>query len=122
VRGPVPADGFFADVARGVKPPDGVLAMHHDQGLAPYKLLVGGEGINVTWGLRAPRTSPDHGTAYALAGKNKASAASMIAAIELCARLAKSQGAPLATDMNASQSTRVIGVAAKATRQKKSSP
>ncbi len=90
VDGPRPADGFFADVARGVKPPDGVLAMHHDQGLAPYKLLVGGEGINVTWGLRAPRTSPDHGTAYALAGRNKASAQSMQAAIELCARLAKS--------------------------------
>lgn len=96
VRGPVPADGFFADVARGAHvgkhAPDGVLAMHHDQGLAPYKLLVGGEGINVTWGLRAPRTSPDHGTAYALAGKNKASAQSMQAAIELCARLAKSPG------------------------------
>lgn len=97
VRGPVPADGFFADVARGAhkgkSAPDGVLAMHHDQGLAPYKLLVGGEGINVTWGLRAPRTSPDHGTAYTLAGKSKASAASMKAAIELCARLAKSSSA-----------------------------
>lgn len=86
---PVPADGFFADVARGVKPPDGVLAMHHDQGLAPYKLLVGGEGINVTWGVRVPRTSPDHGTAYGIAGKKKASSASMKAAIELCERLAR---------------------------------
>lgn len=98
VNGPVPADGFFADVARGAfgarpkrKMPDGVLAMHHDQGLAPYKLLVGGEGINVTWGLRAPRTSPDHGTAYALANKRTASASSMQAAIELCARLARAR-------------------------------
>lgn len=94
VRGPVPADGFFADVARGALrgrgAPDAVLAMFHDQGLAPYKLLVGGEGINVTWGLRAPRTSPDHGTADALAGRGTASAASMQAALELCVRLAGS--------------------------------
>jgi 4-hydroxythreonine-4-phosphate dehydrogenase len=99
VRGPVPADGLFADLARGAlheggrgrrrTMPDAVLAMHHDQGLAPYKLLVGGEGINVTWGLRVPRTSPDHGTADALAGKGKASALSMQRALELAARLAR---------------------------------
>lgn len=91
VDGPVPADGFFADLARGSlkPPPDGVLAMHHDQGLAPYKLLVGGEGINITWGLRVPRTSPDHGTADALAGKGKASALSMQRALELAAALAR---------------------------------
>lgn len=91
VEGPVPADGFFADLARGSlkRLPDGVLAMHHDQGLAPYKLLVGGEGINITWGLRVPRTSPDHGTADALAGKGKASSLSMQRALELAARLAR---------------------------------
>lgn len=91
VDGPVPADGFFADVARGTqrKLADAVLAMHHDQGLAPYKLLVGGEGINITWGLRVPRTSPDHGTADALAGKGRASSASMQHALELAVQLAR---------------------------------
>lgn len=95
VEGPVPADGFFADVARGGRRlPHGVLAMHHDQGLAPYKLLVGGEGINVTWGLRVPRTSPDHGTADALAGRGIASSASMQRALELAALLAPSRPRP----------------------------
>jgi 4-hydroxythreonine-4-phosphate dehydrogenase len=90
VRGPLPADGFFADVARAKGAPldaDAVLAMHHDQALAPYKLLVGGEGINVTWGAGVVRTSPDHGTADAIAGQGKASALSMQRAIELAARL-----------------------------------
>ena len=90
VRGPVPADGFFADVARKrATNVDAVLAMHHDQGLAPYKLLVKGEGINVTWGVRVPRTSPDHGTADALAGTGKASSASMQAALALAVRIAR---------------------------------
>ena len=96
VTGPVPADGFFADLVRGGQRggqrggADAVLAMFHDQGLAPYKLLVSGEGINVTWGLRVPRTSPDHGTADALAGRGIASSTSMQAALELCCRLAGS--------------------------------
>ena len=96
VTGPVPADGFFADLVRGGQRggqrggADAVLAMFHDQGLAPYKLLVSGEGINVTWGLRVPRTSPDHGTADALAGRRIASSTSMQAALELCCRLAGS--------------------------------
>lgn len=87
VVGPVPADGFFADVARhkrGVSTMRGVhavLAMHHDQGLAPYKLLCGGDGVNITWGLRVPRTSPDHGTADALAGTGRADPSSTKAAI-----------------------------------------
>ncbi|OGQ13328.1 MAG: hypothetical protein A2138_08735 [Deltaproteobacteria bacterium RBG_16_71_12] len=87
VFGPVPADGFYADHARGRPPPDAVLAMHHDQGLAPYKLLCAGEGVNVTWGLPVLRTSPDHGTADALAGKGKASWLSMRQALETAARL-----------------------------------
>ncbi len=82
VAGPVSADGFFADHARGVAAPDAVLAMHHDQALAPYKLLVGGEGINITWGAAVPRTSPDHGTADTLAGTGNASALSMQRALE----------------------------------------
>jgi 4-hydroxythreonine-4-phosphate dehydrogenase len=95
VVGPVAADGFFADVARhrrGVATMRGVhavLAMHHDQGLGPYKLLAGGEAVNITWGLRVPRTSPDHGTADALAGKGRADAASMTAAIATALRLAR---------------------------------
>jgi 4-hydroxythreonine-4-phosphate dehydrogenase len=92
--GPLPADGFFADVARaknrgrsvGV---DGVLAMYHDQALAPYKLLVDGGGINCTWGLRVPRTSPDHGTADALVGTGQADSSSMMAAIDLAMVLAR---------------------------------
>lgn len=88
VQGPVPADGFYADHARGRPPPDAVLAMHHDQALAPYKLLCAGEGVNVTWGLPVVRTSPDHGTADALAGKGKASPASMRQALETALRLA----------------------------------
>ncbi|MBM4280920.1 MAG: hypothetical protein FJ137_09200 [Deltaproteobacteria bacterium] len=95
VAGPVPADGFFADVARhrrGVSTMRGVhavLAMHHDQGLGPYKLLAGGEAVNVTWGLRVPRTSPDHGTADALAGSGRADSSSMAAAIATALRLAR---------------------------------
>jgi len=86
---PVPADGFFADVARpGFVAPDAVLAAHHDQGLAPYKLLSSGKGVNLTLGLRAPRTSPDHGTADAIAGRGVASPSSMIEAIAVAARLA----------------------------------
>ena len=93
VRGPLPADGFFADVARArgkrkATLPDAVLAMHHDQGLGPYKLLAGGLGVNLTWGLSVPRTSPDHGTGDAIAGQKKASASSMTEALVLAAKLA----------------------------------
>lgn len=92
VQGPVAADGFFADVARAKGRrsalPDAVLAMHHDQGLGPYKLLAKGVGVNLTWGLTSPRTSPDHGTGDAVAGKKKASASSMTAALTLAAKLA----------------------------------
>jgi 4-hydroxythreonine-4-phosphate dehydrogenase len=100
ITGPVAADGFFADVARhkrGVATMRGVhavLAMHHDQGLAPYKLVVGGEGVNVTWGLRVPRTSPDHGTADAIAGTGQADPSSTLAALRLCARLAERRTRP----------------------------
>jgi 4-hydroxythreonine-4-phosphate dehydrogenase len=94
VVGPVPADGFFADVARHkrgtatMRGVHAVLAMHHDQGLAPYKLLVGGDGVNITWGVRVPRTSPDHGTADALAGTGRADPSSTKAAILAAIKLA----------------------------------
>jgi 4-hydroxythreonine-4-phosphate dehydrogenase len=69
--GPYPADGFFANGA--YKQFDAVLAMYHDQGLIPFKQLAFESGVNYTAGLSFVRTSPDHGTAYDIAGKNKAS-------------------------------------------------
>ncbi len=77
--GPYPADGFFG--ASLYKNFDGVLAMYHDQGLAPFKALSMDDGVNYTAGLEYVRTSPDHGTAYDIAGKSKASANSMRQAI-----------------------------------------
>lgn len=72
--GPFAADGFFG---RGSYDSfNGVLAMYHDQGLAPFKALDGGDGVNFTAGLPIVRTSPDHGTAYEIAGKNMASESS----------------------------------------------
>jgi len=70
VYGPYAADSFFGSDA--YKKFDGVLAMYHDQGLAPFKTLAFGEGVNFTAGLDKIRTSPDHGTAYEIAGKGKA--------------------------------------------------
>ena len=68
--GPYPADGFFG--TGHFKQFDGVLAMYHDQGLAPFKALAMESGVNYTAGLPVVRTSPDHGTAYDIAGQNKA--------------------------------------------------
>ncbi|GIV36155.1 MAG: 4-hydroxythreonine-4-phosphate dehydrogenase [Cyclobacteriaceae bacterium] len=79
VFGPFPADGFFA--AGQYKRYDGILAMYHDQGLIPFKVLSFENGVNFTAGLPVVRTSPDHGTAYSIAGKNQASEASMRQAI-----------------------------------------
>ena len=83
--GPHVPDAIFRDAARGKY--DAVLAMYHDQGLIPLKLLDFDEAVNVTLGLPKPRTSPDHGTAFAIAGKGVASPASMIAAIRLACEL-----------------------------------
>ena len=79
--GPHPPDTIFRPAADGDY--DAVLCMYHDQGLIPLKLLDFDNGVNVTLGLPKPRTSPDHGTAYDIAGTGKASASSMIHAIEL---------------------------------------
>ncbi|MEO0732446.1 MAG: 4-hydroxythreonine-4-phosphate dehydrogenase PdxA [Bacteroidota bacterium] len=79
--GPFPADGFFG--AGKQHQFDAVLAMYHDQGLIPFKALSFGKGVNFTAGLPAIRTSPDHGTAYDLVGKNEASPASFLAALFL---------------------------------------
>lgn len=79
VFGPYPADGFFG-MAHQYKF-DGVLAMYHDQGLIPFKTLAFADGVNFTAGLPVVRTSPDHGTAYNIAGKNSADEGSMRAAL-----------------------------------------
>lgn len=84
--GPWPADTIF--VASQLKHFDAVLAMFHDQGLPVLKHASFGHGVNVTLGLPYVRTSVDHGTALALAGRNIASAGSMITAVRLAARLA----------------------------------
>lgn len=77
--GPYASDGFFGSSTFQLF--DGVLAMYHDQGLAPFKALVMDEGVNFTAGLPIVRTSPDHGTAYDIAGRNRASEASFRQAI-----------------------------------------
>jgi 4-hydroxythreonine-4-phosphate dehydrogenase len=78
VFGPYSSDAFFA---RGqYEKFDAVLAMYHDQGLIPFKSLAIGEGVNYTAGLPVIRTSPDHGTAFDIAGKDKADANSFIVA------------------------------------------
>ncbi len=77
--GPYPADGFFG--ARMYEHFDGVLAMYHDQGLAPFKALAMGDGVNFTTGLPLVRTSPAHGTAYDIAGQGKADEGSFRQAI-----------------------------------------
>jgi 4-hydroxythreonine-4-phosphate dehydrogenase len=85
-HGPIPADGLFARPDH--IPYDAVLAMYHDQGLIPAKALDFERTVNVTLGLPVPRTSPDHGTAYSLAGTGQASAVPMVEALLQAARLA----------------------------------
>jgi 4-hydroxythreonine-4-phosphate dehydrogenase len=84
--GPAVPDAVFRDAARGHF--DAVIAMYHDQGLIPLKLLDFDSAVNVTLGLPKPRTSPDHGTAFSIAGKNLANPSSMLAAIRLACELA----------------------------------
>jgi 4-hydroxythreonine-4-phosphate dehydrogenase len=87
VTGPFPADTLFIDAVRGLY--DCVIAMYHDQGLIPVKLLAWRDAVNVTLGLPIIRTSPDHGTAFDIAGRFKADPASMIAATRLAIELAE---------------------------------
>ena len=86
VTGPLPADTVFVRASRGEF--DCVLACYHDQGLVPVKLLAFGTAVNVTLGLPIVRTSPDHGTAFDIAGQGIADPGSMIASILLAAELA----------------------------------
>ena len=85
--GPLSPDTVFNRAIAGEF--DGVLCMYHDQGLIPLKLHAFDSGVNVTLGLPSPRTSPDHGTAFEIAGKNLARPDSMIAALNLAAELAR---------------------------------
>jgi 4-hydroxythreonine-4-phosphate dehydrogenase len=87
--GPYPADGFFGSGQYNKF--DGVLAMYHDQGLVPFKALSFGAGTNYTAGLSVVRTSPDHGTAYDIAGKGEADETSMIKAIYLAAEIVRNR-------------------------------
>ena len=80
--GPYSADAFFARAS--YLQFDAVLAMYHDQGLIPFKTIAGGEGVNYTAGLPFVRTSPDHGTAFDIAGKNLADASSFTTAVFEC--------------------------------------
>lgn len=89
VNGPFPADGFFARYRPGDY--DGVLAMYHDQGLIPLKMMARGGGVNITAGLPIVRTSPDHGTAYPIAGTNQADERSSTEAIVAAAAIVRAR-------------------------------
>jgi 4-hydroxythreonine-4-phosphate dehydrogenase len=89
VEGPLPADTVFGQAIRGRF--DLVVALYHDQGLIPVKLLCFGESVNLTFGLPIIRTSVDHGVAYDIAGKGLADAASLNAAIRLALEIIQQQ-------------------------------
>jgi 4-hydroxythreonine-4-phosphate dehydrogenase len=87
VAGPLPADTMFHDAARRTY--DCAICMYHDQALIPVKTLAFDDAVNVTLGLPFIRTSPDHGTAFDIAGTGRANPASLIAALRLAARMAE---------------------------------
>jgi len=87
LEGPLPADGVFAHYEPGRY--DAIIAMYHDQGLIPFKLLARNRGVNFSAGLEIIRTSPAHGTAFDIAGRGTADPSSMAEAIRLAARLAR---------------------------------
>ena len=87
--GPFPSDGFFG--SSEFNKFDGVLALYHDQGLIPFKLMSFSEGVNYTAGLPYVRTSPAHGTGYDIAGKDKASEQSMRNAVYLACNILRNR-------------------------------
>jgi 4-hydroxythreonine-4-phosphate dehydrogenase len=91
IRGPLPADTMFHEAARRTY--DCAICMYHDQALIPVKTLAFEDAVNVTLGLPFIRTSPDHGTAFDIAGTGKANPSSLIAALRLAARMAAAQPA-----------------------------
>lgn len=96
VAGPFAADALFHHVLHGEY--DAVVAMYHDQGLVPLKMVAFEHGVNWTLGLPFIRTSPDHGTAYDIAGRGVANPSSMIAAIRLARQLARRRGGRMTND------------------------
>jgi len=106
VHGPFPADTIFIDAASGGW--DLVVAMYHDQGLIPVKLLGWDKAVNVTTGLPIVRTSPDHGTAFDIAGRGKASEGSMRASIELAIDLANGRRARGAASLPTGTAQRTV--------------
>jgi 4-hydroxythreonine-4-phosphate dehydrogenase len=90
IQGPLPADTLFSPAIR--RRFDVIVAMYHDQGLIPIKMSGFGRAVNITLGLPIIRTSPDHGTAADIAGKGQANPESMIRAVRMAARLARSRG------------------------------
>ena len=91
IEGPLPADTLFYYANQGKW--DAVVAMYHDQGLIPFKMISFDDGVNITLGLPIIRTSPDHGTAFDIAWKGVSSPSSMIAAIKVAAQLAINKSA-----------------------------
>ena len=91
VRGPLPADTMFHDAAR--KTYDCAICMYHDQALIPIKTIAFEDAVNVTLGLPFIRTSPDHGTAFDIAGTGRANPSSLVAALRLAARMAAARPA-----------------------------
>lgn len=90
LRGPLPADTMFHEAARARY--DVAICMYHDQALVPLKMLDFARGVNVTLGMPFVRTSPDHGTAYDIAGKGIADPSSMIEAIRLAGEISRAHG------------------------------
>ena len=90
LSGPLSADTMFHATARSRY--DAAICMYHDQALIPIKTLAFDEGVNVTLGLPFVRTSPDHGTAYDIAGKGIANPSSLIAALRMAGRMAEARG------------------------------
>src|SRR5699024_1354 len=89
VLGPYAADSFFG--TRNQENFDAIIAAYHDQGLVPFKTLTFGKGVNYTAGLSAVRTSPDHGTAYEIAGKGVADCGSFREAVLMSVTIAKNR-------------------------------
>jgi 4-hydroxythreonine-4-phosphate dehydrogenase len=92
MHGPLPPDTVFNKAVAGEY--DAVVAMYHDQGLIPFKLLHFADGVNLTMGLPFVRTSVDHGTAYDIAGKGLASHSSLEASFNMAAEIIKNRRAP----------------------------